>query len=112
MVTHPGWANFLNFNGYRIVTNFSSVTNLSTWPYWYVVPVLFCKFEMSAKWLAFSCVPSVSAVSIHSAYCHIHYVAAESANLDADGTVECHFSLEEFSAPPLTPHHHEDQLVR
>jgi len=29
-------------------------------------------------------------------------VTAESANLNADGTVECHFSLEEFSAPALT----------
>lgn len=59
-------------------------------------------FEISAKWLAFSHAPSVSAVSFRSAYRHIHYVAAESANLDADGTVECHFSLEEFPAPP--PH--------
>ena len=30
-------------------------------------------------------------------------MTAESANLNTDGAVECHFSLEEFSVPPLTP---------
>ena len=79
------------------------IRNLNIWPYWWVVSILFMKMLNFWEVAGFSDAPSVSCLSVHSAYCHIHYVSAESADLNADGTVEYHFPLEEFSALPLTP---------